>query len=84
MDVQSKERKPKDDTNDKGVSFSENEEYLKNCPSVDQENVAECTTLNYPCITCALSADCRYGGMDNYSCTVKPRVVCNVSFSAFT
>lgn len=79
-DLQGKESKPKDDSNDRAVSFSENEEYLESCPSVDQENTADCANLNYPCITCSFpSADCRYGVMDNYSCSVKARVVCNVS-----
>lgn len=77
MDLQNKESKLKDDSNDRSVSFSENEEYLKSCPQ-DQEH--ECSTLNYPCITCDdLSLDCRYGGIYNYSCTVKPKVACNVS-----
>ncbi|XP_037873591.1 TM2 domain-containing protein almondex [Bombyx mori] len=76
MDFHSKENKIKGDSNDKGVSFSENEEYIKSCPSVDQENMTECSSLLYPCITCNRSIDCRYGGFYNYTCTVKPKVVC--------
>lgn len=71
----SKENKQKD-TNDKGLSFTGNEEYVKSCPTTDQE----CSTLQYPCIQCERSFDCRYGGMYNYSCSVKPFISCNVSF----
>ncbi|KAI8419953.1 hypothetical protein MSG28_008569, partial [Choristoneura fumiferana] len=67
----SKENKLKD-TNDKGLSFSANEEYVKSCPTTDQE----CSTLQYPCIECDRSIDCRYGGMYNYSCNVKPFISC--------
>lgn len=82
MDVQSKESKMKDDSNDKGVNFSDNEEYLKSCHFADQD-AAECSSLQYPCITCDRSIDCRYGGFYNYSCTVKPKIVCNVSIQRF-
>lgn len=76
MDIQSKENKIKDDMSDKGVTFSDNEEYLKSCSSVD---VVECNTLQYPCIDCERSIDCRYGAFYNYTCTVKPKINCNVS-----
>ncbi|XP_063385835.1 TM2 domain-containing protein almondex [Cydia fagiglandana] len=72
MERSSKESKLKD-TNDKGVSFSENEEYLKSCSG----NTSDCSTLQYPCIECHRNNDCRYGSMDNYTCEVKPKVSCN-------
>ncbi|XP_047996840.1 TM2 domain-containing protein almondex [Leguminivora glycinivorella] len=72
MERSSKESKLKD-TNDKGVSFSENEEYLKSCLG----NTSDCSTLQYPCIECRRNNDCRYGSMDNYTCEVKPKVSCN-------
>ncbi|XP_063540798.1 TM2 domain-containing protein almondex [Cydia strobilella] len=72
MERSSKESKLKD-TNDKGVSFSENEEYLKSCLG----NTSDCSTLQYPCIECHRNNDCRYGSMDNYTCEVKPKVSCN-------
>lgn len=77
--IPNKENKVKDDSNDKMLSFSENEDYLKSCPSVDQKNVSLCSTLQYPCISCNRSIDCRYGGFYDYKCVVKPKVVCNVS-----
>ncbi|KAL0820299.1 hypothetical protein ABMA28_006209 [Loxostege sticticalis] len=77
--IPNKENKVKDDSNDKMLSFSENEDYLKSCPSVDQKNVSLCSTLQYPCISCNRSIDCRYGGFYDYKCVVKPKVVCNGS-----
>ncbi|CAB3231750.1 unnamed protein product [Arctia plantaginis] len=76
MDIQSKENKIKDDMTDKGVNFSDNEEYLKSCSSMDKD-VVECNTLQYPCIDCERSIDCRYGAFYNYTCTVKPKINCN-------
>lgn len=78
MDIQSKESKLKEEAGDKGVNFSTNDDYLKDCPLIDQE-VPDCTSLNYPCITCDRSVDCLYGGLYNYTCFVKPKIVCNVS-----
>ncbi|KAM3957181.1 TM2 domain-containing protein 3 almondex [Aphomia sociella] len=80
MDIQSKEKKIKEDVTDKGVSFSEiEEEYLKSCPNSDTGNISSCSTLLYPCISCDRSIDCRYGGFYNYNCTVKPKVLCSGS-----
>lgn len=77
MDIQSKQSKTKDDTNNKIVNFNSNEDYLQNCP-VEQENVSDCSVLNYPCINCNRDIDCIYGGFYNYTCVVKPKIICNV------
>lgn len=84
MDIQSKENKLKEDSSERDVSFSENDDYLYKCPTTvdEDENSIDCIGLNYPCITCDGSIDCRYGGLYNYTCTVKPKVVCNVSSAA--
>lgn len=81
MDVPSKEGKTKD-SNEKGVNFSDNDDYTKTCPIVVNEDSFDCISLNYPCITCERSIDCQYGGLYNYTCKVKPNVVCNVSIKS--
>lgn len=78
MDNNSKENKVKDDANNKDVNFSDNEDYLQSCPT-NEVSMEECSSLHYPCISCDRSIDCRYGGHDDYTCTVRPKVVCNVS-----
>ncbi|KOB76174.1 TM2 domain-containing protein almondex [Operophtera brumata] len=76
MDVPRKEGKTKEDSNEKDVSFSENDDYSKTCPIVGNEDSLDCISLNYPCITCERSIDCRYGSLYNYTCKVKPNVGC--------
>ncbi|XP_068620130.1 TM2 domain-containing protein almondex [Battus philenor] len=78
MDIQKKEGKLKEDSTDKNFNFNGNDDYLKSCPVVDRE-VPECVSLNYPCITCERSIDCLYGSLYNYTCFVKPKIVCNGS-----
>ncbi|VVC88979.1 TM2 domain-containing protein almondex [Leptidea sinapis] len=78
MDLTSKQIKSKDDSNGKIVNFSSSDDYLKSCPVVEKENeMMNCTDLNYPCINCDRSIDCVYGAVYNYTCYVKPKVVCN-------
>lgn len=76
MDVQS-EKKSNKEVGSK-ISHSEYEDYLKSCQFMDHETV-DCSNLQYPCISCNRSIDCNYGGYYNYSCVVKPNVLCNVS-----
>lgn len=78
MDLQSKQSKSKEDANSKLVNFNSNDDYLPNCP-MNQENASDCLTLNYPCINCVRDIDCVYGNMYNYTCEVKPKIICNVS-----
>lgn len=78
MDENGKEAKIKDNVSSKPVSFSENEDYLRTCPSSDNLiELEECTELYYPCVICERSLDCRYGAVDNYTCNVRPKVKCN-------
>lgn len=80
MDLRGKENKVKEDSSDKNVKFSENDDYLKNCPNgVNQDEIPICSRLQYPCIVCNRSIQCIYGESDNYTCYVKAKVLCNVS-----
>ncbi|GBP13812.1 TM2 domain-containing protein almondex [Eumeta japonica] len=79
MDITSKENKIKDDSIEKIVNFNDNGDYLKSCPTVDDQIIQECAYLYHPCINCTRSLDCRYGALDNYTCIVRPKVVCNGS-----
>lgn len=80
MVLNGKENKVKEDSNDKSFKFSDNDDYLMDCPnSADQDESVECSQLQYPCIACTRSINCTYGAQDNYVCDVKPKVVCDVS-----
>ncbi|CAK1552954.1 unnamed protein product [Leptosia nina] len=74
MDIQSKQSKSKDENASKLVNFSGSDDYLKNCPT--EENELNCSELNYPCVTCDRSIDCIYGAVENYTCYVKTKVIC--------
>ncbi|XP_049877045.1 TM2 domain-containing protein almondex [Pectinophora gossypiella] len=73
-----KEKKSTKESNDKVSNRGEVEDYLKSCPFLEQDSI-ECSSLQYPCIVCNRSIDCRYGGFYNYTCVVKPKVACNGS-----
>lgn len=81
MDIQTKDSKMKEDTVDKDVSIGDNEDYLKSCINLQNENVSECSSLQYPCISCERSVNCIYGGFYNYTCKVKQKVLCSVSIT---
>ncbi|XP_047503868.1 TM2 domain-containing protein almondex isoform X1 [Pieris napi] len=76
MDIQSKQSKTKEENGSKLVNFNGNDDYLKNCPSADEENEINCYELNYPCLACDRSIDCVYGALFNYTCYVKAKVTC--------
>lgn len=79
MDTANKDNKIKEESNNKILNFSENDDYLKTCPTSDQPTILECSTLHHPCIICERDIDCIYGALDNYTCTVRPKIVCNVN-----
>lgn len=79
MDIPNKEKKGVKNSIDKPAGATENEEYIRKCGHYFGLEPVQCSNINYPCITCEMSIDCHYGASYNYTCTVNPKIVCDVS-----